>query len=72
MTAADWLALAAILLTGLGMAAPVVYQLGKVAARISELSRRVNKSEDRLARIEGKINRLRPLRTRSLVTVCHR
>ena len=63
MTAGDWLALAAILLTGLGMAAGVVYRLGQIATRISELSRRVTKNEDRLARIEGKMNRWRPLRT---------
>ena len=58
MTAADWIGAAGLVLTGGGMGAVVVYRTGQIVARVAELSGRVDKNEDRLRRIEGKIDRV--------------
>jgi hypothetical protein len=72
MNAGNWLALAAILLPVLLTAGGMIYRLGQLVNVVKELGRRVERNEDRLARIERRLaNGRRALRTCSLVTVCH-
>jgi len=51
MGAGEWIALAALVLTGAGMAAGIVYRMGQQTAELRELVRRVD-------RIEGKLDRV--------------
>jgi len=51
MGAGEWIALAALVLTGAGMAAGIVFRMGQQTAELRELVRRVD-------RIEGKLDRV--------------
>ena len=47
----EWIALSALLLTGLAMAGGIVYRMGQLVASMRELERRIE-------RVEGKLDRV--------------
>jgi len=51
MGAGEWIALAALVLTGLGMAGGIVYRMGQLVSSMRDLERRIE-------RIEGKVDRV--------------
>ncbi len=51
MGSGEWIALAALLLTGMGTAGGIIYRMGQMVAQFRELARRVD-------RIEGKLDRV--------------
>ena len=59
VTAGDWVALSALILTGLGMAGGVMYRGGQLTRTVNEMVMRLDRYEIRLQRIEAKLDRRR-------------
>jgi outer membrane murein-binding lipoprotein Lpp len=57
VTAGDWVALSALIVTGLGMAGTIAFRVGQVAGAVRDLAGRQDRCETRLARIEQKLDR---------------
>lgn len=57
VTAGDWVALSALILTGLGMAGGIAFKLGHLANAVQDLSEGARELAGRVAVIERKIDR---------------
>lgn len=62
VTAGDWIALSALILTGLTMAGGVVFKVGQLANAVGDLARGSKDLAERVGALERKIDR----RTRAL------